>query len=177
MPQSDQDPSRNRKSFAQLEIEPDLAGDYIAFEAGDIAQMYFTAVTDHVYGAYLVTLEPFPRWTSSYAEQSHSTACGFWALLCGMLHQAAVQGLCLHCAFCGEIERLKPEEKWQVIKVCRGCHLVRYCSLECQAAAWPHHKSVCRKVKLQGELVQPVHPTAGDLLQCLASVGVSGPPN
>ena len=87
--------------------------------------MYFTAVTDHVYGAYLVTLEPFPRWTKRDALVFLSIAAVFWSLPCGMLHSLAMQGLCLHCAFCGEIEHVEPGEQAQFIKVSRS-----HCSAE-----------------------------------------------
>ena len=30
-------------------------------------------------------------------------------------------------------------------RVCGGCRSVRYCSTECQSAAWPAHKLVCRR--------------------------------
>lgn len=36
------------------------------------------------------------------------------------------------------------------LQVCRGCHLVRYCSAECQLADWPSHRAVCRKYSLSG---------------------------
>lgn len=82
--------------------------------------MYYTAVRDHVYGAYLVTLDPFTRRTSRDAEQYGLTAGSFWALLCSMLQITAMQGLCLYCAFCGKTERVKSEEQAQVIKVSRS---------------------------------------------------------
>ncbi len=39
------------------------------------------------------------------------------------------------CANCGSPEHLK---------TCSRCHLKRYCSVECQRAAWPTHKPECK---------------------------------
>ena len=85
--------------------------------AGKAAQMYLTAVTGHVYGAYLVTLQPFAWHTKGDAEQYCMTAGGFWGLLCSTLRSVARRGVCLHCAFCGETKRVKPEQQAHVNKV------------------------------------------------------------
>ncbi|KAI1783166.1 hypothetical protein LXA43DRAFT_1047776 [Ganoderma leucocontextum] len=45
--------------------------------------------------------------------------------------------LCHHCKkWRGEVGKLKR---------CAGCKVVAYCGKECQKAAWPEHKQVCRK--------------------------------
>ncbi len=30
---------------------------------------------------------------------------------------------------------------------CASCHVARYCSRECQAADWPHHQTVCARLR------------------------------
>ena len=47
------------------------------------------------------------------------------------------------CALCGKTEsELAAGEK---LRKCGGCGVVRYCSGECQKAAWPGHKKECRR--------------------------------
>ncbi|KAI0713527.1 hypothetical protein C8Q76DRAFT_463932 [Earliella scabrosa] len=45
----------------------------------------------------------------------------------------------IYCEHCGST-KLKKQE----LKRCAGCSGVLYCSKECQKAAWPNHKSMCR---------------------------------
>ncbi len=40
-----------------------------------------------------------------------------WGLLCSTLRSVARRGVCLHCAFCGETKRVKPEQQAHVNKV------------------------------------------------------------
>lgn len=44
------------------------------------------------------------------------------------------------CAHCGKRERHLPADT--KLKRCMGCSVVRYCSRECQKAAWPEHRRV-----------------------------------
>ena len=46
--------------------------------------------------------------------------------------------LALACGTCG---------KREASKVCGGCNRVRYCSVDCQKAAWKGHKPVCAPLK------------------------------
>ncbi|KZV89934.1 hypothetical protein EXIGLDRAFT_750911 [Exidia glandulosa HHB12029] len=50
-------------------------------------------------------------------------------------------------ATCDSLTCLKAEKKTQ-LKRCAGCQYVYYCSKDCQVAAWPDHKRMC---KLKGE--------------------------
>ena len=43
---------------------------------------------------------------------------------------------CTNCELSSELEL--------PLKLCSGCRVARYCSPECQAAAWAGHKRVCR---------------------------------
>ncbi len=97
--------------------------------AGEAAQMYYTAVNDHVYGAYLVTLEPFTSGTTRDAGQYCKIAGGVWALLGGVLRAMALQGLRLHCAFCSKTELVKPEQQAAVVKVSQQYGLY-YCCIK-----------------------------------------------
>ncbi|KAA1469777.1 hypothetical protein DENSPDRAFT_835437 [Dentipellis sp. KUC8613] len=47
------------------------------------------------------------------------------------------------CAFCEKVGA-------QTMPTCSGCKLVRYCDRQCQIAAWPSHKPVCKKAKASG---------------------------
>jgi len=46
----------------------------------------------------------------------------------------------LACAGCGEESPEGPDR----FHKCTGCHVVRYCSAECQKRHWREHKKVCR---------------------------------
>lgn len=48
-------------------------------------------------------------------------------------------GLCV-CNACGCVEAQNKK-----LKTCCGCREVKYCSKECQAADWKHHKNNCKK--------------------------------
>ena len=43
-----------------------------------------------------------------------------------------------------------PSELELPLKLCSGCRVARYCSPECQAAAWAGHKRVCRVLCTEG---------------------------
>ena len=42
-----------------------------------------------------------------------------------------------------------PKEVGVTTKRCSGCHLDRYCSIECQAAAYPDHVGKCQKIQVK----------------------------
>ncbi|KAJ7620881.1 hypothetical protein DFH06DRAFT_62797 [Mycena polygramma] len=50
--------------------------------------------------------------------------------------KVAVRRICNGCE--------KTESAVAAFKRCAGCHLISYCSSECQRADWPAHKRVCR---------------------------------
>ena len=43
-----------------------------------------------------------------------------------------------------------PSELGLPLRLCSGCRVARYCSPECQAAAWAGHKRVCRVLCTEG---------------------------
>ncbi len=49
---------------------------------------------------------------------------------------------CTNCELSSELEL--------PLKLCSGCRVARYCSPECQAAAWAGHKRVCRVLCAEG---------------------------
>lgn len=46
-----------------------------------------------------------------------------------------------------------------MLQVCGGCGLVRYCSIECQSAAWHGHRRLCRENRRH----DPVEPAFFDM--------------
>ncbi len=69
------------------------------------------------------------------------------------------------CASCGipGVDEIK-------LKKCKGCYLVRYCSIECQRDHWSQHKRACRNraAELRDELLfnQPESTHFGDCPIC-----------
>lgn len=53
------------------------------------------------------------------------------------------------CINCGRAESVN------TFKRCSRCHVVRYCSKDCQSKHWEHHKAICHAIK---ELSQPPSP-------------------
>ena len=61
----------------------------------------------------------------------------------------------------------KPESPSCVMKWCKNCHTVMYCSQECQKIAWSYHKSICKIMRslhgnaqkniVNSELMQSLH--------------------
>jgi protein-arginine kinase activator protein McsA len=47
----------------------------------------------------------------------------------------------LVCDHCGETAE---EALVKGLKSCGKCYAARYCSKECQAAAWPGHRAACK---------------------------------
>ena len=48
------------------------------------------------------------------------------------------------CVGCLTTAQKKP------LKQCSGCHLIKYCSTECQRKNWPNHKKTCARIKKMG---------------------------
>ncbi|CAL8468102.1 g7641 [Coccomyxa elongata] len=64
--------------------------------------------------------------------------CGWWTG-----PEVAHKWPCV-CCTCGEVEVQRTKMHIPRIKVCKGCRMVRYCSVECQMEAWPLHKEHCK---------------------------------
>ena len=82
------------------------------------------------------------------AQRDHPTNAALLALLSGT---SSAQPLGLVCDQCG-----KTAEEANGLKLCRDCQVVRYCSKECQAAAWPGHKAACKARMGWEKTVRPV---------------------
>lgn len=52
-------------------------------------------------------------------------------------------------ALCANTEQELCQEEHAAL-ACSGCHMVQYCSKECQRADWPHHKQTCRSPFMKG---------------------------
>ena len=67
-----------------------------------------------------------------------------------MIDRSKVQGEfhCSHCYWASKpcTNPSCPNEAGVPTKRCGGCHLDRYCSVECQAAAYPGHMARCQKI-------------------------------
>ncbi|BDA51067.1 probable Tip elongation aberrant protein 1 at N-terminal half [Coccomyxa sp. Obi] len=114
---------------------------------GGRQQLYIMAVVGPVFFAFMAT---------RYLQVDSVDASSF----CSLLFNLQVSVLCnsgftvsTHCHHCGEGDPPVPMMETgarpkMATKVCRGCHLVRYCGSECQRADWgdPYgHKAVCKK--------------------------------
>ena len=77
----------------------------------------------------------------------------------------------LSCASCGaaEVDDIK-------LKECNGCHLVKYCSDECQRDHKPQHKRACKKraAEIRDELLfkQPESNHLGDCPICCLPLAI-----
>jgi len=64
------------------------------------------------------------------------------------------------------------------LKKCKGCYLVRYCSIKCQRDHWSQHKRDCKKraAELHDELLfkQPESSHLGDCPICLIPLRIDG---
>ncbi|EJF62680.1 hypothetical protein DICSQDRAFT_126386 [Dichomitus squalens LYAD-421 SS1] len=66
--------------------------------------------------------------------------------------------------FCDWCKESAHESRGGKLKKCTGCSVVRYCGKECQVAAWPTHKYMCRS-KSKDDAAQLGYPSAA----CIAS--------
>ena len=55
-------------------------------------------------------------------------------------------------------EPIVSERHWRSTKRCGGCHLDRYCSVECQTAMYPDHVGRCKRI--QNKRAAPVEKKA-----------------
>lgn len=53
---------------------------------------------------------------------------------------------------------------------CSRCHLIKYCSRDCQAAAWPEHKQLCARFVAAKLKAQSGELTQGDRTELLKSI-------
>eukprot|EP00727_Mastigamoeba_balamuthi_P001042 m51a1_g10935 hypothetical protein (476) ;mRNA; r:154921-156414 len=54
------------------------------------------------------------------------------------------------CSWCSKPEPADAGPK-EALSRCAGCHVARYCSRECQRAAWKTHKEVCKRLLREGD--------------------------
>ncbi|KAK7042230.1 hypothetical protein R3P38DRAFT_3447890 [Favolaschia claudopus] len=57
---------------------------------------------------------------------------------------SVIQRLSSHAQCCNSKCVQTSGSSAQKLRLCGGCHIMRYCSNECQRAAWSDHKKVCR---------------------------------
>ncbi|BDA51068.1 probable Tip elongation aberrant protein 1 at N-terminal half [Coccomyxa sp. Obi] len=128
----------------------------VAFAVDDLQgcrqQIYMMAMLGPIFFCFLVTQCPQPK------SMSASNFC--LLLFKTQVYVISVEAfkVSTYCHHCGEgndphlaLMDTKSRPKMST-KVCRGCHLVRYCSNECQQADWeaPYgHREVCRKYASQ----------------------------
>ncbi|TBU24814.1 hypothetical protein BD309DRAFT_959826 [Dichomitus squalens] len=67
------------------------------------------------------------------------------------------------CDWCKESAQ---ESRGGKLKKCTGCSVVRYCGKECQVAAWPTHKYMCR-LKSKDDAAQLGYPSAASIASAL----------
>jgi hypothetical protein len=72
------------------------------------------------------------------AQRFHPTNAALLALLSG---NAPAQPLGMVCDRCGETA---DQGSVKGLKSCGRCYAARYCSKECQVAAWPGHRAACK---------------------------------
>lgn len=48
------------------------------------------------------------------------------------------------------------------LKLCAGCHAVRYCSVECSLTHWPEHKAKCRRLQAERVVAAAEEPAAAN---------------
>ena len=82
------------------------------------------------------TTDAFGATPLFLAVHAHPTNAAMLALLSG---DATEQLPGLVCDHCGKTEQASVKS----LKTCARCYDVRYCSKQCQLAAWPEHKAAC----------------------------------
>lgn len=63
-----------------------------------------------------------------------------------------------------------PNEVGVPTKRCGGCHINRYCSVECQTIAYPHHAQKCKQIQEERTAAELVH---GDTFEAGEDVKIS----
>ncbi|BDA42208.1 probable Kelch domain-containing protein 10 at N-terminal half [Coccomyxa sp. Obi] len=106
-------------------------------------QVYVQTVTDHYYAAHLITHQWSPKEVISPGACALRDMCQFLKIQQIAIAEVAHKWPCV-CCHCGKAQVLRGRKHTPKMKVCKGCHMVRYCSVECQNEAWPQHKEHCR---------------------------------
>ncbi|BDA51070.1 probable leucine-zipper-like transcriptional regulator 1 at N-terminal half [Coccomyxa sp. Obi] len=129
----------------------ECAGIVIEDAPGGRQQIYMMGVVGPVFFCFLVTRCP--------QQKSLSATKLCTLMLRTQMHMlnSPIPMVATYCHHCGkrdpDLSQLNPDLRpKKTIKVCRGCHLVRYCGTDCQRVDWeaPYgHKEVCKKYASQ----------------------------
>ncbi len=73
----------------------------------------------------------------------------FWAIANNVEYRYSDGFYCSHCYWTTKscTNPFCPNEVGVPTKRCGGCHIDRYCSVECQAAAYPAHVGRCKRIQ------------------------------
>ena len=87
----------------------------------------------------------------SEIEMASAALAGLYAD--GINGESKKPAMCSHCYWASKscTNPNCPNEAGVPTKRCGGCHLDRYCSVECQAAAYPEHMERCQKIQVKRE--------------------------
>ena len=89
------------------------------------------------------------------AQHNHPTNAALLVLLSGGGPAQPPGLMCDHCGKSAE------QASGKGLKTCGKCYAARYCSKQCQLAAWPEHKAACkarvteREEKTRSKIVDP----------------------
>ncbi len=75
--------------------------------------------------------------------QAWSDQQAWWRALLEVALPVQLQHGC-HSPMCTNLK--SPSEAAFKTKLCTGCSTARFCSKACQTAAWPRHKSMCKRI-------------------------------